>query len=187
MNDADTYSPFNPLEFDPAAGGAPASPTIGTNQLIKEVLATHDGIRALRISLFEAAQRLGKEYSDRRTKASESFSNLNLSARMRGRSVQIQWVLYHFKNGRRNGVTNVPKPRSVRDYDLATVKRKSPEWLHEIAIETELKARPLRECFARLIDLERDLEVIANRVCPGLLDGEALLSGCGNHHDEDYP
>ena len=127
------------------------------------------GIRALRASLVTQGQDLVSRYIEQRKEAGEgAFAPLNLRVVVRenDRSVQIEWILLHYRKKVFRGTTLLAKPKDTRNFDLATLKRKSPDWLGPIAIEAELEARPLRESLTRLTEMERGIRAIANRLCP---------------------
>ncbi|MGE8280051.1 MAG: conjugative transfer protein MobI(A/C) [Stenotrophomonas sp.] len=123
-------------------------------------------ISMLRKEIFQEALSIAEEFHVKRVEIAESFSNLNAYVRERndGRSVEITWVLYHFRNGNRTGRTQLKKHRGVPGYDIATLKLNSPEWLHGLAIETELRFRPLRETLLELTVMERRANAIATRL-----------------------
>jgi len=80
-------------------------------------------------------------------------------------------------------VTQLKKRRGVASYDLAAIKLHAPGWLQPLAVETEMRLRPLREALDRLTVLERDARVIANRVAP-LTFGEESM---GDDEDNRQP
>lgn len=125
-------------------------------------------IAAIRKAIFDDARNIAAEFHQKRVEISEGFSNLNVLVRERneGRSVQIGWAVYHFRKGKRTGVTALPKRKGVALYDLASIKLHSPDWLQPLAVETEMRLRPLREALDRLTALEKDARVIANRLVP---------------------
>lgn len=123
-------------------------------------------IDALRRAITDEAIRVATEFHTHRLELSEGFSNLNVVVRERseGKSVQIGWALFHFRNGKRTGISALKKHRGASGYDLATIKLNSPDWLKAWACETELRLRPLREALDRLTSMERDAKVIAGRI-----------------------
>lgn len=139
-------------------------------------------IRALRFSLLKIGTDIVSRYAEQRNEASKGFDPLNLRVKVREgeRSVQIEWVNFHYRNGKFTGATMVAKPKSTRDFDLATLTRKRPEWLHPIVIQAEREARPLREALGKLTEMEWGIRVIAKRYCPDALPG--LL-----HFDDPAP
>lgn len=140
------------------AGGGPADHREG-------LLTAYRNVDIARQALLEQAYALGTEYTERRTAAAGGqFAGLTLIARRRKRSVTIGWVVLHFKQGRRTGTQNIPKSRASLAYDVSALKRKSPDWLHEAAVEAELKARPLREALAKLTDADMALRSAATRL-----------------------
>lgn len=133
------------------------------HQSMSELIA---GVHRYRAQLYQQGLDIAQEYTSRRAElASGHFCNLNLMVRARnnGRSVQMVWVLMHFRGGKRTGATNVPKPRTTQDFDLSTLKRSSPEWMHELVVQSELKLRPIREHLSRLTVIEREMRLIAEQ------------------------
>lgn len=129
------------------------------------LVAAYRNVDVARQGLLEQAYALGTEYTERReAESGGQFAGLTLIARRRKRSVTIGWAVLHFKQGKRTGTENIPKSRASLAYDVSAVKRKSPEWLHEAAIEAELKARPLREALAKLTDADFALRAAATRL-----------------------
>ncbi|MCU1137026.1 MULTISPECIES: conjugative transfer protein MobI(A/C) [Stenotrophomonas] len=142
-------------------------------------------IEALRKAIFVDAQNIAAEFHEKRMEITEGFSNINVVVRERneGRSISIGWAIFHFRNGKRTGVTQLKKRRGVASYDLAAIKLHAPGWLQPLAVETEMRLRPLREALDRLTVLERDARVIANRVAP-LTFGEESM---GDDEDNRQP
>lgn len=154
----------NPNLQDEAQGDTP-------NQR-EDLQSAYRHIDRCRQVLLEEAYALGSEFTQRReTQSGGQFSGLTLQARRRGRSVTVKWVVLYFKNGKQSGTENVPKPRGALSYDVSTLKRKAPEWLHGAAIETELKARKLREALAKLTEAD---EVLRSAATCLRLDGLLL-------------
>lgn len=128
---------------------------------------------AFRKAIYLEALKLAEGFHVKRVEISGgSFSNLNAYVRERndGRSVEITWVLYHFRNGSRTGRTQLKKHRGAPGYDFAGLRANSPEWLHDLAIETELRFRPLRETLLELTVVERRINAIARRLTPAASD-----------------
>lgn len=127
---------------------------------------------------------LGEEFTRRRSELlAEGFNGLNVLARKRGRSVQIKWVIYHYKKGRRTGVENLPKSRNSPSYDLPVLKRRAPEELHEAISDIEGQLRPLREALARLTEMDTALKVVASRL--GFDDLISAAPAASTDDDED--
>ena len=122
------------------------------------------GVADMRKALAQAARDLDAEYERRREELG-GFCALNLKVmeRNKGRSIQIYWVIYHFRNGHRTGATMVAKPKGATAFDLATLRRAAPDWIHELVTEIELRARPLRETLEDLTSITRCLRSIEKR------------------------
>lgn len=149
--------------------------------LVADIVAPID---VLRKAITEEAMRIAAEFHERRLELSEGFSNLNVVVRERseGKSVQIGWAIFHFRNGRRTGVSALKKHRGSSGYDLATIKLNSPDWLKAWACETELRLRPLREALDRLTSMERDAKVIAGRIAPQTFEDGSMGDDEDNQH-----
>lgn len=148
-------------------------------------------IEAARIRLHQRALELATEFSERRILDGLGlFSGLNLMVRRRGNSVTAHWVMFHFRNSRRTGITNLPKQKGAPSYDLVTLKRHAPDWLLAAAIETEEAIRPIRESLSRLIEMDKSLRVISTRVGGSVftaLTPERIDADAGDEPDPTIP
>ncbi|OGU21743.1 MAG: hypothetical protein A2580_18005 [Hydrogenophilales bacterium RIFOXYD1_FULL_62_11] len=134
----------------------------------KDADAIKSRCQQMRARILVEALALSDEFVQRRTQAAGGlFDPLNLSVRARGNSIQIYWVLMHFREGRHKGTTNVPKNRGATDYDLAKLKARCADWLQEIAVDIEMRARPMRESLKLLGEIERAADVVARRMSGG--------------------
>lgn len=142
--------------------------------------ATHDvvaAVQALRAAVVQQANALAEHYIAERerlqTTVGDSFIGTTFSVRERndGRSVQLAWGVAHFRAKRFTGMTSVPKRRGDANYDLAKLKGVTPAWAHELVIETEMKARLLRDVLLRLTEVDTALQVVNRRL--DAFDGSA--------------
>lgn len=145
-------------------------PETSLNQAASLVLEHTQRTQVIRETVMAQAIELSDAFVDQRTllqaQSGGEFVGLVLMVRGRNenRSIQISWVTLHFRQGKRTGMTSLPKPRSSRDFDLTTLKRIAPDWLHELLVETEQKARLLRDALASLTTIDRELKVIGSRL-----------------------
>jgi|SRR5690606_5498418 len=127
-------------------------------------------VQAVRDVALLKAQALAKRYSERRTMLQETDGGefigifLDVRARSEGRSISLEWKLGHYRNGQFVGSTNISKPRGSAGYDIARLKRRSPEWAHALVIETEMEARQIREALLRLTEADTALRVARRRL-----------------------
>jgi len=158
--------------------------------IVTATAATLAGINATRQLIYGSALEVSRQYTERRADAALGrFSGLNMIVRARsgGRSIQIYWVMLHYRNGSRVGMTSVPKPKRAMHFDTATIKRKATEWLADIAVEAELEVRPLREALERLTNCERAFRVAATRLgapLPGLSASDKDIADTDAERDE---
>lgn len=130
-----------------------------------ELINLSDQVEQARERLYRALLAIGDRYVEKRTElAMGGFSGLNLLVRKRGRSVSATWCLFYFKNGKRTGITNLPKVKGSPMYDVHTIGRNVPAWLYEAAVEIEMEVRPIREALLRLTEMDKALGVIDARV-----------------------
>ena len=142
----------------------PAEPALDPSRskvVIKAALNIATQVEAIRAQLTDQARELAEEYERRREELMLGFCSTNLVVQVRneGRNVYIYWVKYHFRKGKRAGQTMLPKPKSSMHFDKGGLKRNSPEWIWDLLMEMEDRARPIREALAKLIEAERDVRV----------------------------
>jgi hypothetical protein len=109
----------------------------------------------------ELGERLLKQILDNR---GDGFVSLRLMVRRRGGSVTLSWAYFHFRGGRRTGITMMSKRRRARHYDLDAIEASMPSSLVQAAVDTELGARALRETLAELLEIERGLLSMQRRL-----------------------
>lgn len=129
-----------------------------------ELIELSEATERARERLYQQLLKIGDRFVERRTAlANGEFCGLNLIVRKRGKSVSAVWANFHFKNGKRSGITNLPKVKGSPSYDLFTIGRNTPEWLYGAAVAIEMEVRPIRETLYRLTDIDRALGVMNAR------------------------
>lgn len=130
-----------------------------------ELLTLSDQVDQARERLYRELLKVGERFVEKRMALAQGgFSGLNLLVRKRGRSVSAVWAMFHFKNGKRTGITHLPKVKGSAIYDVFTIGRNAPAWLYEAAVEVEMEVRPIREALLRLTEMDKALSVINARV-----------------------
>lgn len=126
-------------------------------------------VQTLRDIAFLRATELAESYSERRAELElvrgGSYAGLVLYARERNdrRSIQLDWMVGHFRQQRLVLSSSIPKRRGAA-YDLASLKRKAPAHTHNLIVETELRARVIREALIRLTEADTALKVAVRRL-----------------------
>lgn len=127
-------------------------------------------VQALRDIALRQATSLAERYVTQRDELIKTdghgFFNLNFRVRARNenRSIQLEWFLAHFRHGQRTGTTSFKKKRGDIGYDLSALKGKSPEWALDLVMDTELKARKIREALMQLTSMDTALRIASNRL-----------------------
>jgi hypothetical protein len=126
-------------------------------------LAAH--IESMRNTLFLKAMTIAKGFMQSHINERNGvFSGVRMMVRRRKGSIAISWVVFHYKNGKRTGMTMVRKPANAHHYDLNTLEKKLPRSLHQAAADAEIRARPIREALSGLVEMARTLHVIEARI-----------------------
>lgn len=160
LEDHDTTDPFTDLEPLSASSDGEAGVFADAGR----------AIQALRQRALDQAEALAAEFLEKREELRLSVGDgfiaiyLDVGARGEGRYVHVNWRLGHFRNGVRTGSTRISKRRGSTDYDLATLRAKTPEWARPLIDETEMRARPIREALARLTEMDAALGVVMRRL-----------------------
>lgn len=129
-----------------------------------------DAVQSLREAVVRQANALVEQFMEERARLQKTigdgFIGTTFSVRERndGRSIQLAWGVAHFRAKRFTGMTSVPKKRGDANYDLAKLKGVTPPWAHELVIETEMKARLLRDVLMRLTEMDTALQVVTRRL-----------------------
>lgn len=151
------------------------------------VEAALSAVQTVRDQALEWAQQLATRYTERRTQLQQTegdgFIGLVLYVRERnvGKSISLEWQLQHFRYGKPVGSTSLKKRRGSPGYDIALLKRSSPEWAHPLVIETEHEARQIREVLLRLTEADVALAV-AQRRFAGINDDDGLSAPSTEDH-----
>lgn len=127
-------------------------------------------VQELREVAYQRAKDLVKSYTDRRTQlrtaVGDGFIGIGLRVRERNkrRSIQLEWGLLHFRGGVITGWTPFTKRRGSPHYDMSKLLRATPEWAHELIVETEHEARHIREALSRMTEADIALTVATRRL-----------------------
>lgn len=152
-------------------------------------------VQAMREIALQRASELASDYIERRTALQKSdgvgFIGIALYVRERNdrRSIQLEWTVGHFRGGVKTGSTSIPKRRGSPQYDLAALKRETPPWAHDLVVETELKARVIRDALLRMVEADEALKVAARRLKEATeeSDPDAGDNGSGIDHEQMAP